>query len=140
MDLFSLALLVGVSLALTIGLKVRWLVSLRLEDFERRIADVEAKRPDTGGMRRLEDRVHALETAMRVPQPTPVALAPPALIVTPDPEPSPPSLSESIREHVYFSEVGPDIAPPVSPEAPPPLIATADPEPAPPAWSDPIPD
>src|SRR5258708_24169871 len=103
MDLLTLALLAGVSLALTIGLYVRWLVSLRLEDIERRIAEVEAKRQDTRVMRRLEDRVYALEIAMRVPQFEPVAVVP---------------------------DIVPDIAPPIPIEAPapgptpPPLIAT----------------
>jgi hypothetical protein len=119
LDLFSLALLVGVLLALTIGLKVRWLVSLRLEDIERRIAEVEAKRQDTPAMRRLADRVDALETALRAPQPAPVAAVP---------------------------DLVPDIPPPIPIEAPAPVEtprpfnATPDPEPAPPALSDPVPE
>src|SRR5260370_6761288 len=118
MDLFSLALLVGVLLALTIGLKVRWLVSLRLEDIERRIAEVEAKMQDTPAMRRLADRVDALETGLRAPQPAPGAAVP---------------------------DLVPDIVPPIPTEAPapvetpPPLIATPEPETAPPAFGDPVP-
>src|SRR5262249_51924151 len=87
-------------------------------------------------LRRLEARVDALETAM--PQPEPAGVPPAALVLTPDPGPAAPSLSETIREHVYFSQVEPDIAPPLSLEAPAP-VETPEPNPAPPASSAPVP-